>query len=336
MPTATLRHRDESRGRPAVQRGFTLVELLVVIAIIGLLVGLLLPAIQSAREAGRRVACSNHLRQMAIAFHSHESSVGIFPDGGEWYWAQRTMSGSSPAIAPNQNAGWPLQILPYIEQLAVWELSSYPAATATTIAVFACPTRRAPMVIPEYPGRGDRATMDYAGNAGTDNGTSLYSGLAVQPCADSECPQWGMPGSGRDAPVVRRPNGTPSRGPSITFSRITDGVSNTMLLGEKCLNVGLLGRSQTDDDSGWIDGWDWDNMRWAFVPPAPDWRDSNPAVAHSGNIPLHLAFGSSHAGQFMVAMCDGSVRPVSFSISFDTFQRLASRADRKVFDADSF
>ncbi|MFM7137749.1 MAG: DUF1559 domain-containing protein, partial [Planctomycetota bacterium] len=177
-------------------RGFTLIELLVVIAIIALLVALLLPAVQSAREAGRRVTCCNHLRQMAIAFHSHESSLGIFPDGGEWYWSQRTMSDSLPAIAPNQNAGWPLQILPYIEQLAVWKLSSYPQAAATPISVFACPTRRAPMVLPASPGMTPRASMDYAGNAGTDNGTSLYSGRAVQGCT-TECSAWGMPGSGR-------------------------------------------------------------------------------------------------------------------------------------------
>jgi len=97
--------------RPA-RRAFTLVELLVVIAIIGILVSLLLPAVQAARESGRNVQCVNHLKQMALAILNHEEAHGIYPDGGEHFWHHRTMTAhGTPEIAPKQHWGWAYQIL---------------------------------------------------------------------------------------------------------------------------------------------------------------------------------------------------------------------------------
>src|SRR5687768_12080686 len=137
------------------RKAFTLVELLVVIAIIGILVALLLPAIQSAREASRRTTCSNHLRQLALAFHTHHSAHRFFPSAGgpDWQW-HMTYKNGRPAVAPLQHGGWGFQILPYIESDAVWrggdgktDMEKSILAISTPDPLFFCPTRRAPEVI---------------------------------------------------------------------------------------------------------------------------------------------------------------------------------------------
>src|SRR5688500_6061052 len=100
---------------------FTLVELLVVIAIIGVLVAMLLPAVQAAREAARRSQCSNNLKQIGIATHNHVDSLKVLPTAG-WDWtAVPTYINGVPGVPPNQDAAWGFQILPYIEQGNVFQ-----------------------------------------------------------------------------------------------------------------------------------------------------------------------------------------------------------------------
>ena len=170
--------------------------------------------------------------------------------------------------------------------------------------------------------------MDYAGNGGTDDGVRMFPQRSLVPC--TECPRWGMPGNGRDAPVTRRPNGSSERGASVKMAVITDGLSRTLLLGEKRLNLGLLGNHQADDDAGWVDGWDWDTIRWAYLQPQADYKDSSPSVAHRGYIPERSSFGSSHPASFNGAFCDGSVRPVAYAIDGRAFQQMGSRDDGTV------
>src|SRR5436309_888009 len=94
---------------------FTLVELLVVIAIIGILIALLLPAVQAAREAGRRMQCKNNLRQLALACHNHHDTYQFLPSGGRGWWYHVQYKDGAPLVAPKQNVGWGFQILPFLE-----------------------------------------------------------------------------------------------------------------------------------------------------------------------------------------------------------------------------
>ncbi|MCH2115881.1 MAG: DUF1559 domain-containing protein [Pirellulales bacterium] len=321
-------------GLRFAHRAFTLVELLVVIAIIGVLVALLLPAVQAAREAARRSQCGNNLKQIGLGFHSHESAHGILADGGERPWALRSMVGGRPATAPRQNVGWGYQLLPYIEQQNIWSLADSEEIKIYATPTYFCPTRGGPRWVQNRARTETRAMTDYAGNGGTDSTGS--SG-------------WGMLGNGIDGVVVRRPvpggkhsNGQDYpvswdvdpliRGPSVSLGRqITDGTSNTMLVGEKCLNIAMLGENQTDDDSGYWDGWDWDTIRWGYFQPSADWGKKG--VGHSGMAALHGAFGGSHPSVFMVVRADGSVRPIRFGVDLAVFQAFCSRDDGGVVDS---
>ncbi len=167
--------------------------------------------------------------------------------------------------------------------------------------------------------------LDYAGNAGTDD-TGKFS--------------WGRMGNGLDGVVVRRPVPgenppveTAPRSPSVSLGRqITDGTSNTMLAGEKCLNIAFLGQHQPDDDAGYWDGWDFDTIRWGYFQPSPDWDNSS--AQFTGFVPLRAAFGGSHPSVFMTVRADGSVRPVRFSVDLAVFKTFCSRDDGGVVDSE--
>ena len=151
------------------RKGFTLIELLVVIAIIAILIGLLLPAVQKVREASNRLSCSNNLKQVGLAFQMHHDQFGAFPSGGLNWNSDRTMNGGAPADYQTQAWGWAYQILPYLEQKALWEHPSSATVAGTSLKVFRCPSLRGPTKFPytQSAPTGDRAQMDYVGNGGT-------------------------------------------------------------------------------------------------------------------------------------------------------------------------
>ncbi|MBM4095500.1 MAG: DUF1559 domain-containing protein [Planctomycetes bacterium] len=285
-----------------MRAGFTLIELLVVIAIIAVLIGLLVPAVQKVREAANRMQCANNLKQMGIACHNQHDQLGFMPHGGWGWWYAPTYTGvGTPATGKAQNAGWGYQILPYLEQESVWKGSG-----TTTIAdaqrqvigapikTMFCPSRRPPGQLPPNPcwygGTGPGGTYahagtDYASNAGTGNNG-----------------------------VIRQNASNAFDG--ARMSLITDGTTNTMLIGDKRLNRALIGSYQGDDNEGYTSGWDHDILRYASptYPPSPD-----PTTGDG-----QQRFGSSHPGGLNMAMADGSVRFIPYSINTAVWQSLGT------------
>ena len=269
--------------------GFTLVELLVVIAIIGVLVGLLLPAVQAAREAARRAQCNNNLKQMGLAFHNHHGDHQHLPSGGwDWDTPPTYVNGGAPAIGASQQAGWAFQLLPYIEAGNAWR-SDAVTAIAHANPVFFCPSRRGPSTVTIPDTYTPRLT-----------GGNLLHGLCDYAASNRH-------GSGAVTRVQPR-----------KFRDLLDGTSNVLILGDKRLNVALLGTPQDDDNEGYTAGWNSDTMRSTDKAPLPDFN----GVGDGDD-----RFGSSHPGVFQISLADGAVRNVSYSIDGDIFRRLGSISD---------
>ncbi len=282
-------------GKNSSNSGFTLVELLVVIAIIGILIGMLLPAVQSVREAARRTSCANNLRQLGLAMHMHHDSLGYFPSGG-WYWNNPPIYMPSPAVGAKQKAGWGFQVLPYIEAGNVHQADAL-TAIGTPNQVYFCPSRR---------------------------------GMQTVELEDNYDPPFGVPTVTRalcDFAAGNRDNTGPiTRFEPSSFKDILDGTSNTLLLGDKRLNVLYLGQAQDDDNEGYTVGWNEDTIRRTDKPPARDYSNNE----GDGE----KLFGSSHPTTFNIALADGSVRALAYSIDDDTFDKLGNRRDGSIITLD--
>jgi prepilin-type N-terminal cleavage/methylation domain-containing protein/prepilin-type processing-associated H-X9-DG protein len=278
-----------------MRRAFTLVECLTGLAIMAILLGLLLPAVQRAREAANRARCGNHLRQIALAWHAHDAVTGALPGGGlGWMYPPDYAAPGSPLAGPAQRGGWGFQLLPFIEQDNAWLQTGAPTvadcqrrAIGHVVPLYFCPARGAPrsfVVKANYgpPGTYPHAQADYAAAAGTN---------------------WEA-GDGAATPVAGRP-----------LAAFVDGTSNTLLLGEK-----FLARStgpQHDDNEGYTAGWDVDTIRFAS-------RAFPPATAPGET--SRFRFGGPHPGGVMMAMADGSIRLVPYSLSPTVWQALSTVA----------
>ena len=305
------------------RRGFTLVELLVVIAIIGILVSLLLPAVQAAREAARSVQCKNNLKQLALGCLSHENSLGLLPADGHNY---KTAGDPNKGFGKDQPGGWHYNILPYIEQQNLRELGmdlpepQRRAAGAkiceTVVTTFICPTRGSARPIPYIlPGRYsynniDRpkafGRSDYAANAG-----NRLSG-------------WCSYNSTNHTGAIYSRSG-------LNMADIHDGTSNTYLIGERYIDPDHYSYANSPgNDQGWVVGHDLDAFR------CTDYRDDTEANRITSaryaprrdtpGVDVREMFGSAHA-LFHMAMCDGSVRGVSYSIDPKVHYRYGHRED---------
>jgi prepilin-type N-terminal cleavage/methylation domain-containing protein len=288
------------------RRAFTLVELLVVIAIIGILVALLLPAVQSARESARRAQCFNNLKQIGIAIHNHHSQLMRFPTGGGYPWPALTDNWDK---FPNQIPGWPYQIMLYMEHEDFYLMTDKSKVWNTHIDHFFCPSRRRPTR------QGDRSLMDYASSTPADAPNSwdqFWYGST-----------WALPTTGHYNGIIVR-SGDNSH--ISTFGSITDGSSNTLMAGEKWLNQLNYDQGDWHDDRGWTDGWDPDIVRYTGFAPMRDAPD-NKWPANKVIIDPGYHFGSAHPTGFNVLLGDGSVRPLSYTIDPVLFNNLGHRSD---------
>lgn len=324
-------------------RGFTLVELLVVIAIIGILVGLLLPAVQAARESARNTHCLNHLKQLSLACMNHESAFKRFPSCG---WNHNSTGDPDYGLDPiRQPGGWIFHILPFIERQVMFDMGSgQPFATkrdifrqrnAMPIPDLYCPSRRDPVATPNGYGTthwnssvpatpdGLMARNDYAAYMGLRPGTVVPN---PQSHAEGLAAAW-PPHSSYVGVMYHRSN--------IKIKNITDGTSKTYLIGEKFMDLKeyLTGNSIGDNGSA-LDGASGQNTRGGF-----DLTDPSPPEPDRAGAPWQLtarAFGSAHAAHWNVGMCDGSARSMSYEIAINVHMALGTRAGGEMIDPSQY
>ncbi|MGE3820676.1 MAG: DUF1559 domain-containing protein [Isosphaeraceae bacterium] len=331
-----------------LRRGFTLIELLVVIAIIGVLIALLLPAVQAAREASRRVQCVNNLKQIGLAIHGYVGSTGVLPFGQGPEPTQSWCGWSSLAM-----------LLPYLEQTPVYQSINFDVpggsdpsrpenltAREVRIATFLCPSDVDRLTSPS-------GHNNYAACTGIDPNMNngVTSGLFG-----------GMYGPGPYVPVT------------VGLAEITDGTSQTVAFAERVKGIGLNNDAQGPDTmnpsgsvlringlpettagafsacqgsnprapgatlsglysvgSFWHIGTTY-GARYNHVMPPGSWSCSGP---HTDNAGAHTA-GSRHPGAVNLLLADGSVRPVKNTIHIAVWRSLATKAGGEVVSASDF
>jgi prepilin-type N-terminal cleavage/methylation domain-containing protein/prepilin-type processing-associated H-X9-DG protein len=340
-----------SRVRSRRLLGFTLIELLVVIAIIAVLIGLLLPAVQKVREAAARLRCQNNLKQMSLACHNHHDANSIFPSAGlQDYYGGRAgpgnygpWTGGSPlqASAPIQPWNWLYQIMPYIEQTNDFNQGTSSAVRTTTVNIFSCPSRRPPTL-----GNGFYV-YDYAANNGI---TWCPASLDPTVWTGTIIPSYILDASNKYTVKV----------PSVTIPSISDGTSNTLLLGDKYLSIDQYATANSwGDNSGSVGtGNTWISGRCAIHQPRQDQISSTstqetappnhgaPGIngrcgpwglgPPSGGGGYYDYWGSAHPGGFNIAFADGSVRTIKYSISLPVLQALSTRTGGEVIDSNAY
>jgi hypothetical protein len=287
------------------------------------LVGLLLPAVQAARESARRSQCGNNLKQLGIGFLLHESVHQHLPTGG---WGYNWWGDPDRGVGKKQHGGWGYNVLPYIEQLSLYssgagldELSSakrdaIAKRVGVPVAIFYCPTRRLatnyPFTFPGYPRNASNVTMtaktDYCVNVG-DQGGHTSSGPATLTAGDG-------------GPFPERANtGICYQRSEVRLAQITDGTANTYMICERNINPDHYADGRGPDDDGRDVGFDNDSCREAFHEPMPDTQ----------GISLEDRFGSAHPDIWQAAMCDGSVHTLRFDVDVKIHRRMGNRDDRE-------
>lgn len=337
---------------------FTLVELLVVIAIIGILVALLLPAVQAAREAARRSQCVNHLKQYGLALHNYHDSHKRFPRGGVLGWTLDPQRFPDPTVSSDQgwlndHGNWICRILPYMEEQAladtfpdlndpdlidpitrIW-IKQFDGEVPPPLAMGRCPSddfvTNEPFL--NYSAStGPMTILSRCGSGGQVFDLNLDSlGITVPFIDAGVCPD------PKECPLTGMFNRAGYH--KVALKNVTDGTSKTLLLGET-----LVERSGHSLDIARIRGY---------------WAGQDTGAAHAGTIPsinwpvdpavqscsqgppfwrlnyhVTMGFESNHPGGANFTMVDGSVRFINDSVDFRTFQLLGTKDDGFIIETD--
>jgi prepilin-type N-terminal cleavage/methylation domain-containing protein/prepilin-type processing-associated H-X9-DG protein len=292
--------------RTSRRRGFTLIELLVVIAIIAVLIGLLLPAVQKVREAASRTKCQNNLKQIGLAIHNYHDANKLMP----------------PSRLGPQYASWCVLILPYIEQDALyrqWDLTKTyyqqpPAAQTTAVSLYFCPTRRSPPMV---------STQFEVSGTGVPDGQEHPGALGDYACNGG---QFGGPIVDNPAckGVMCMADGQSANNHGISLTDITDGTSNTFLVGEKHAPLSKWGQSGPSWGEGAVYNGEFPR-NFARIAGPPSFSLAQSPDDLTG--PWHCRFGSYHPGVCQFLFADGRVTALANSTDLPTLQALAVRND---------
>jgi prepilin-type processing-associated H-X9-DG protein/prepilin-type N-terminal cleavage/methylation domain-containing protein len=316
--------------------GFTLTELLVVIAVIAILIGLLLPAVQQAREAARRVQCLNNLKQIGLAIHNYEGSNGCFPPG---YLSAPGVGFCDPQTGDcGPGWGWLTALLPGVEQgnlydslninMPCWDLTNTTSVRFSP-QVFLCPSANNPAT-----------TVGV-----TDINLNLWQGAVfgranyVHNVGMNDV--WSAPATVNYDNPVSGANGVMYRNSRIPIAAVTDGLSNTVAAGERSPNLadavwpGVV-PGACHYSYGQFANPDWDGAgSYVGSNSGPSIYEA-PAIIHPPNSPVGDTdeMYSLHPGGANVLFCDGSVRFIKESIRLWTWAALSSRCGGEVISSD--
>jgi prepilin-type N-terminal cleavage/methylation domain-containing protein/prepilin-type processing-associated H-X9-DG protein len=344
-------------------RGFTLVELLVVIAIIGILVALLLPAIQAAREAARRQQCINNLKQLSLAALNHHDTAGFFPTGG---WGWDWVGDPDRGFGQDQPGGWAFSVMPFTEEGSAYKIASdgdpdvisnqqkvaIRDVISRPLVLLGCPSRRGgPGPFPHIRGvfyafnaanaesaaSSSAGRSDYAANCGDPRNNESDAGPAdLAKAATHGWIIFGPTGTNRLGRIVV--TGISFQRSEVAIKHVTDGTNRTFLIGEKYLHSD---RYITGDDPGdnetWCTGYNNDNFRTAYALPAQDARNDtfrSPFPGDNSTFNGRHIFGSVHSAGVNFGYCDGHVDTIAYDVDPYLYRSLGNRLDGSIAGED--